>query len=448
MEKKRIFQKIFYGTLLLTILLIPLPALAIDNSPEWANLDFDFSSPGARARGMGSAFVSLSDDASSAITNPAGLAQLPRMQFYIEGKSSNYESESSTSSLDAFLPDNEVDAKIDRDTDNFTNVSFAAFSTPLFNDKLNISIFYNSKASMENNIDVRRFVLGSDGFSQMLSSSDIALDEYGLSLAKSFLNKKLMLGIGFSVMHFSLEGENFQFLIDDDPVFPDDISRTETHSSGSSAKLAYRAGILFHPLEKLSIGASYNLMPKFDYRFESATLLSCHELDNDGNCIGDYRYRINEFGRIFSVPDSFAVGASFHIMPQWIILVEGKYIKYSDLMDDFEIAWLYPPPLNDEDSDYDIDNIWEFHVGTEYVLSVKEAPLALRVGTYHEPAHSLEYVGDNKGTEQEIMFDGGEDVWHFTAGIGTVIKNRVQIDFAADIDKNDREYILSLVYQF
>ncbi len=86
MINKKLLHEFFYGTLLLLILLFPVNGLAIDNSQEWADIDFDFSSPGARSRGMGGAFVGLADDASSAITNPAGLAQLPRMQIYFEGK--------------------------------------------------------------------------------------------------------------------------------------------------------------------------------------------------------------------------------------------------------------------------------------------------------------------------------------------------------------------------
>ena len=42
--------------------------------------DLDFLGGGARARGMGGAFLGLSDDASAASWNPAGLVQLNKIQ--------------------------------------------------------------------------------------------------------------------------------------------------------------------------------------------------------------------------------------------------------------------------------------------------------------------------------------------------------------------------------
>jgi hypothetical protein len=52
---------------------------------------FSLSTPGARANGMGRAFVGVADDASAAITNPAGLMFLTRPQVYVEFKSSGYD---------------------------------------------------------------------------------------------------------------------------------------------------------------------------------------------------------------------------------------------------------------------------------------------------------------------------------------------------------------------
>ena len=49
---------------------------------------FSVSTPGARANGMGQAFVGVADDASATVTNPGGLMFLTRPQVYVEFKSS------------------------------------------------------------------------------------------------------------------------------------------------------------------------------------------------------------------------------------------------------------------------------------------------------------------------------------------------------------------------
>ena len=51
-------------------------------------LQFDFLDPGARSLAMGGAFTPLADDATAAVTNPAGLTQLvaPEMSFELRGR--------------------------------------------------------------------------------------------------------------------------------------------------------------------------------------------------------------------------------------------------------------------------------------------------------------------------------------------------------------------------
>src|SRR2546428_5695266 len=57
-----------------------------DEATPFPSLQWTFSTPGARANAMGRSFVGLADDASAAITNPAGLTNLTRPQIYAEYK--------------------------------------------------------------------------------------------------------------------------------------------------------------------------------------------------------------------------------------------------------------------------------------------------------------------------------------------------------------------------
>ncbi|KJU82185.1 hypothetical protein MBAV_005622, partial [Candidatus Magnetobacterium bavaricum] len=94
---------------------------------------------------------------------------------------------------------------------------------------------------------------------------------------------------------------------------------------------------------------------------------------------------------------------------------------------------------------YDIPDVWEFHLGAEYILYVKETPIALRTGTYYEPKHSL-YANEN--TSYYGLYNGGEDIWHWTGGLGTVLFKHWQIDTAVDMAKNRDKVTVSMVYQF
>ena len=77
---KQRFGQIGVVNLLLAGLLLSASAFA---QQTVVPLQFSFSDPGARSMGFGGAFVGLADDATAAIANPAGLAQLikPEVSF-------------------------------------------------------------------------------------------------------------------------------------------------------------------------------------------------------------------------------------------------------------------------------------------------------------------------------------------------------------------------------
>src|ERR1041385_4190412 len=62
------------------------PASAQTDEEFFQTFPLNFSNPGARAQAMGGAFIAIADDASAAVTNPAGLSNLTRQQAYFEYK--------------------------------------------------------------------------------------------------------------------------------------------------------------------------------------------------------------------------------------------------------------------------------------------------------------------------------------------------------------------------
>lgn len=56
------------------------------NEEIFEQFQFNFSTPGARASAMGRGFIGLADDATAAISNPAGLVILRQLQVYFEFK--------------------------------------------------------------------------------------------------------------------------------------------------------------------------------------------------------------------------------------------------------------------------------------------------------------------------------------------------------------------------
>src|SRR5262245_39095094 len=69
------------------------PAAAQNNEEIFEQFQWNFFPPGARASAMGQAFLGVADDASAAVTNPAGLVNLTRPQIYLEYKNTHLENE-------------------------------------------------------------------------------------------------------------------------------------------------------------------------------------------------------------------------------------------------------------------------------------------------------------------------------------------------------------------
>ncbi|MCF6149455.1 MAG: hypothetical protein E3K37_12450 [Candidatus Kuenenia sp.] len=435
---------------------------AIDNTPLWQGIDFDFNQPGARSRGIGGAFVGSADDATAAVANPAGLAQLPGVQFTVEGRTTTYNSE------DVSWGGN-TEGKINNE--DITDLSFfaASFPVPIGKDSSLVgAVFFNKIANSDISINLPAFKFDPNekvtpgititedfDFFDYTAGNELEIDEYGFSAGMSFWDEKIMVGAGLSILRLDLSSEFSGSASKSTGFgFGEDIPPESISAHGNSLDVAYRFGLLFHPCEKLSIGGNISIMPQLEYE----TSYNISVFDHTTFDVSDFDY--TDQTQNLNIPDSYSIGATYRIRSDWYFFVEAKYIEYGDLMDGFRAPWgaVFDIGAYNQPGRYDIDDIWEYHLGTEYVYFMGETPIAFRLGTYFEPAHSLEFnappeedVFNPEGAKMmEDLLDGGEDAWHFTFGLGTVIQNKYQIDFAADItdDQDKNTFILSGVYAF
>lgn len=483
-----LFSCICASTLVVFASALVTDVLAIDNTPQWATTQFQFSQPGARSKGIGRAFVGAADDATAALVNPAGLAQLPKLQLYIEGRLTSIETERkpwkaldqdatlTSQTIPVGQPGEETEIRFEDKTD----LSFAAISAPLtYKDiTLNTALFYNKLANVDAKMASSVTVFpGPVGVAYPVpafpAENEIEIDEYGLSVATGFFENKLMVGAGISIVHLDLEagyGTNYvdQSGFDWNNVPFDGASRAEDNESiemdGSDTDVAWRFGAMYRVNDKLSFGASAQLMPNLDYDVVYSNIMTGNPLWTGEDRVPSVIASFTETAGL-PVPDSYSLGMAYRIRPEWTVFVEGKYIEYSDMEDGFSSTW-GNGYADFTEGRYSIDDIWETHVGTEYVLTIRNMPLALRLGAFFEPAHGLEFEADTVnlnpdfdtngknapglGLLMEELLDGGEDVMHYSFGAGTVIMQRLQVDVAGDItdDGDMKTFSMSMAYEF
>lgn len=460
--------------------------LAIENLTQWWSTEFDFNNPGARSRGIGGAFAAKADDSSAAIANPAGIAQLPGIQAYVEGRFTTWDTREKAWGNDPRAtplvnpavsaggpPTGPVTTSQEGTIrfDDITDLSFASISFPvnLAANKIefNAALFFNKVANndTETTLPVTFQFLPllpggpeSDLIEGYNTDIELDIDEFGFSMAKSFFKDKLMVGASVSVMLLDLESTFNTTWVDSagvnhDPSGVIAAANQSVEIDERDEDVAFRFGVLYRVTDKLMIGGNIQLMPDFDYDTEYMDFLV------EDQTLGLIKRTFTDRSGL-TIPDVFSLGMSYQVTDNWGVFVEGKYIEYSDLMKGFTSFWLEDLTRTDR-GQFDIDDIWETHIGTEYVINVKKMPIALRLGGWYEPAHSLEFdastvpttsvlFAPNVGKQFEDLMDGGDDVFHFTAGAGIVINNKLQIDAAADIqdDGNKNTFIMSAIYQF
>ncbi|MDR4499314.1 MAG: outer membrane protein transport protein [Candidatus Scalindua sp.] len=346
--------------------------------------------------------------------------------------------------------------------EDMNDLSFASISFPVNydpnNNNFNASIFYNKLANTESSVSLLvTFQFAPTLFGNTLalesyeSDLDLEIDEDGFGLAKSLFKDKLMVGASISVLLLDLESTFSTNFIGSNGF---DHDPSNAFSSGNQLAViykrekdvAFRFGALYRITDKLTIAGSAQIMPEFDYDTEYIAFL-----DSNSNVLPNFTDRSG-----LSVPDVFSIGLSCQITDKWMVSAEGRYIEYSDLEKGFVSFWGTDLTSFDRNQ-FDIADIWETNFGTEYIFNLKKMPIALRLGGFYEPAHSLEFDAILDPTDllpnidvlYEDLIDGGDDVFHFTAGAGTVINNKLQIDAAADIqdDGNQMTFVMSGIYK-
>ncbi|HET7380151.1 MAG TPA: hypothetical protein VFJ24_08945, partial [Gaiellales bacterium] len=132
------------------------PAAAGDkgltDSETFSGFQFNFNNPGARALGMGGAFVAVADDATAVIANPAGLTILQRPELSGEVKFTRF-----TNTFEAFsnTPDDAFgDNFHSRDFhDSVVTPSFFSFVYPT--DRLVVAAFVRELINYNSNFETQ-----------------------------------------------------------------------------------------------------------------------------------------------------------------------------------------------------------------------------------------------------------------------------------------------------
>lgn len=386
--------------------------IAADNNSF--NLNFRFNSPGARACGMGGAFIGLADDATAAYTNPAGLTILTKPEVSIEQKVGEYEN-----IFTLYGPPNSQD---------FTETSsgFTFLSLVYQTKKATLSLYRHELINIRSEDNFDKYP---PNYIHM--ERDIMAVTNGVGIGfKATDNLSLGGSIGFAQMRYYCTTG----LYNDATFSPPEEYIVRIDGEDISTQL--NLSLLWNPFGNLNIGLVYRQGPEFNTTYDYYNY-------NSANSVFDLEYTTKY---TLKVPDVYGVGISYRFNFGLTMAADVNYIEYSDLMKDFRFpdgSTVFGPTST---SDFDADDTFEIHAGVEYVFDINNTPVAVRCGYTHKPEHRIYYTGSDP--QWKSWAPEGDDDNIFAFGLGAAFSEWLQIDGAASFGDLEKEYIVSLVYRF
>jgi long-chain fatty acid transport protein len=439
--------------------LVASPAWAQSNDEVFPQFQWNFSTPGARANAMGRAFTGLADDASAAVTNPAGLMSLTRPQAYFEYDSNDLRV-ARLSAVNSF-----VSLSPTTTSQTVNAPAFFSLSAPI-GKKLAVAFTRHEFLNYRENFTLApRPVPGAitAGFTEfpVTGASNFSATSYDGSVAYA-VTSQLRVGVTFGEDHLNATSSAQRFalacspkgcadtfgvterLVNGQPLL---VNQTSINSSSSGA--SFTAGALFVPNDKLSVGLQFSRGPKLSVAEHLQVNPGFLNLATDTNQT-PVEFSSSPFTVPINVPNRFGFGAAYRANSRLLATVDFVWIGYSSLASQFVVvidsATLSP-------SQYSIPNVVESHLGAEYLLLTGKHPIFIRGGFFTSPDHSVTFtplatpVNADTSAAQTAINDllPRKTTFAGTVGAGFVFGQHAQLDLAY---VGTREFVASLGARF
>jgi long-chain fatty acid transport protein len=454
---------------------VALPAMAQNVDIEaLSGLQFNFGNPGARALGMGGAFLGLADDASAAEANPAGLTILRKKEISIEARNylekqffttsgtfpevvrTGFENHSDRVVLtfaSAVIPIKNkftVGAYYHEPLNNEGGGVVAPFRDPVTGDVTPLPNFYlpaennqiiGAPITRQQCLDRRRdtnnpFSCLEYRLDPFVSVLSVRQRTYGLAGAWQVHPK---FSVGATVRHQRfLESAltlRYNQLLDPRQIVVQATARVKDGEVeiAEVSDTTGTVGFKWTPTDKISVGGVYKQGPQFEAPLFYADTASQFDFAQVATTN-------------FHIPDIAGIGISIRPIPVLTINADAVHVKYSNLVDDFVSA---VPEVRAIGNPFKAEDVVELHVGAEYFFASK-VPFALRAGYWRDPKHSIEWDGPLNHPNfiaEAMLYPEGEDQNHMSIG-GGFAWPRFQIDFAYDTSDNYKVGSISMVTRF
>jgi long-chain fatty acid transport protein len=427
-------------------------------SSSFAGGGFALPGVGSKALNLGGAFRGLADDWSAAYWNPGGLAYLSRTEFNMNLYSYNFRPEytpgfdlgESGYSYSVGYPD-ETYYPEDR---SFFLPSFSGFYKLTKWQDFTGGVAFYVPYKFESRWDLYEPPLGFDNdmeYPTFDHQTDILIWDLHPTVAKSFMEEKLSLGLGLSIQRADFELRR-TVLVPTTYSRPYDFFPVDSYMKTDGWGMGLNAGILYKVSPKLQLGFSYQSPVDIDLSgsIDLEMYLPVIPYTDSDILGGTYQYRDGEFETTLPLPGELGVGVMYKPTDKLTLTCDISSVNWSRL------EYLDNKDMNltlSETGDtlylevrktkipFNWDNITRFSLGGEYLLKEN---LSVRGGYFFEqspiPDNTFTLlipdVGDkhsfNLGLTYEI------DSFEFGYDYQLIAHKKREVKTAEDVNGDDR----------
>ena len=365
---------------------------------------------GARATGMGGAFIAVADDATAASWNPAGLVQLEKPEFSIVYAYQN-NSQKYNSTLHPELAGSENEGDI-----HSINYASIAYPFKAFDRNMIVSLNYQRLYEMEKKLGFSySWPLGPS-----VSLNDrISYRQSGFlaTLSPAFaiqISPELSFGTTINIWDDFHGGSNWKSSYNSQGSgnqgkysFNDTINANNTYTfSGVNANL----GLMYSPLSKVTIGMVYKFafdagMKKVGSFTQSQTFPTLSGYDTTAK-------KLTNDNMTMKMPASYGIGVCYKPTDNWVFALDTYYTEWSRFVirdsKGNERNPIYGTPI----SLGRLSDTVQVRAGGEYLFIMDKNVIPIRAGVFYDPEpakpNMKDYFGFSIGTgfsTQRYSFD-------------------------------------------
>lgn len=349
---------------------------------------------GARATGMGGAFIGVADDATAASWNPAGLVQLekPEASFV-------YAYQNSTQKYNSTLHPELGGTENDWDTHS-VNYASVAYPFKAFERNMIVSLNYQRLYELDKKLGI--------SYKWPLTAPNSLVDSISYSqtgglavLSPAFavqIIPELSIGATLNIWD-NLVGSSWKSSYTSSGsgslggmTFNETISSNKKNDfSGVNANL----GVMYSPSAQITIGAVYKFA--FDADLDKKGSSTISKTFPALPAFNTTTTSLNDEKKKMKMPASYGLGVSYKPTDNWVFALDGYYTDWSrfTIVDSLgnQINPIYGTPL----SDGRLSDTVQVRVGGEYLFIMDKNIIPVRAGFFYDPEPAKNNMKDFYG---------------------------------------------------